>query len=157
MIEHWYDYFPAAWLTPGGFWFLIILALLLPVAFVAGYMFCRYRSRGGGRRQWSTFVLTAPMQFAVGEAFAVTAVSEEGCILQPVDAAPVGTVLLLHPSGQSPRTLSYDPSPIEANLLRVSDGTVTDAYVLTMKDGEPAAARWAGEKPLSAGRVYIKK
>ena len=29
MIEHWYDYFPAAWMTPGGRWFLVLYSIVL--------------------------------------------------------------------------------------------------------------------------------
>lgn len=37
MIEHWYDYLPAAWLTPEGRWYVILsLLLLMAVSFAAG-------------------------------------------------------------------------------------------------------------------------
>jgi len=29
MIEHWYDYLPAAWFTPGGRWFLVCYSIAL--------------------------------------------------------------------------------------------------------------------------------
>ena len=37
MIEHWYEYLPAAWLTPEGRWYVILSVLLLmAVSFAAG-------------------------------------------------------------------------------------------------------------------------
>lgn len=35
MVEHWYDYLPAAWFTPGGKWFIILSILLI---FLLGFM-----------------------------------------------------------------------------------------------------------------------
>ena len=39
MIEHWYEYLPAAWFTPEGRWYVILsIALLMAVSFAAGYL-----------------------------------------------------------------------------------------------------------------------
>ena len=38
MIEHWYDYLPAAWFTPEGRWYVILnLFLLMAMAFTFGF------------------------------------------------------------------------------------------------------------------------
>ena len=42
MIEHWYEYLPAAWFTSEGRWYVTISVLLLmAIAFVAGYLWGR--------------------------------------------------------------------------------------------------------------------
>ena len=42
MIEHWYEYLPAAWFTPEGRWYVLASVLLLmAIAFVAGYLLGR--------------------------------------------------------------------------------------------------------------------
>ena len=42
MIEHWYEYLPAAWFTPEGRWYVLISVLLLmAIAFMAGYLLGR--------------------------------------------------------------------------------------------------------------------
>ena len=42
MIEHWYEYLPAAWYTPEGRWYVLVSVLLLmAIAFVAGYLLGR--------------------------------------------------------------------------------------------------------------------
>lgn len=42
MIEHWYEYLPAAWFTPEARWYVLISVLLLmAIAFVAGYLLGR--------------------------------------------------------------------------------------------------------------------
>ena len=47
MIEHWYEYLPAAWFTPEGRWYVIVsILLLMTIAFVAGYVVGRKRSWG---------------------------------------------------------------------------------------------------------------
>ena len=39
MIEHWYEYLPAAWFTPEGRWYVAISVLLLMgIAFAIGFM-----------------------------------------------------------------------------------------------------------------------
>ena len=39
MIEHWYEYLPAAWFTPEGRWYVILsLLLILAVVFYWGYL-----------------------------------------------------------------------------------------------------------------------
>lgn len=38
MIEHWYDYLPAAWFTLEGRWYVVIsILLLMALAFALGY------------------------------------------------------------------------------------------------------------------------
>ena len=38
MIEHCYEYLPAAWFTPEGRWYVLVsVMLLMAIAFVAGY------------------------------------------------------------------------------------------------------------------------
>ena len=40
MIEHWYDYLPAAWFIPEGRWYVLLSVLLLMViAFIIGFNF----------------------------------------------------------------------------------------------------------------------
>ena len=40
MIEHWYEYLPAAWLTPEARWYVLFSVLLLiAIAFGLGCMF----------------------------------------------------------------------------------------------------------------------
>ena len=42
MIEHWYDYLPAAWFTPEGRWYVIFsIVLLVTIAFGLGYFLGR--------------------------------------------------------------------------------------------------------------------
>ena len=42
MIEHWFEYLPAAWFTPEGRWYVTIsVVLLMTIAFVAGYLWGR--------------------------------------------------------------------------------------------------------------------
>ncbi len=42
MIEHWYEYLPAAWFTPEGRWIVLLSLLLLCTLFFAlGYLFGR--------------------------------------------------------------------------------------------------------------------
>ena len=42
MIEHWYDYLPAAWFTPEGRWYVILsIVLLIAFSFGAGYLYGR--------------------------------------------------------------------------------------------------------------------
>ena len=39
MIEHWYEYLPAAWFTPEGRWYVIISVLILmAIAFALGFV-----------------------------------------------------------------------------------------------------------------------
>jgi|GEM_PF-2102241 hypothetical protein len=39
MIEHWYEYLPAAWLTPEGRWYVIMsILLLMLISFIIGYL-----------------------------------------------------------------------------------------------------------------------
>ena len=39
MIEHWYEYLPAAWFTPEGRWYVIISILILMIlSFALGYV-----------------------------------------------------------------------------------------------------------------------
>jgi len=39
MIEHWFEYLPAAWFTPEGRWYVILCVLLLMVfAFSIGFL-----------------------------------------------------------------------------------------------------------------------
>ncbi len=39
MIEHWYEYLPAAWFTPEGRWYVIFSVLILMAfAFFVGYL-----------------------------------------------------------------------------------------------------------------------
>ena len=39
MIEHWYEYLPAAWFTPEGRWYVTIsFLLILAVVFYSGYL-----------------------------------------------------------------------------------------------------------------------
>ena len=46
MIEHWYEYLPAAWFTPEGRWHVTIsVVLLMTIAFVAGYLWGRNKRR----------------------------------------------------------------------------------------------------------------
>jgi hypothetical protein len=46
MIEHWYEYLPAAWLTPEGRWYVILsLLLLMAVSFAAGVIVGRRRGK----------------------------------------------------------------------------------------------------------------
>ena len=38
MIEHWYEYLPAAWFTPEGRWYVTIsLLLIVAISFGIGY------------------------------------------------------------------------------------------------------------------------
>ena len=38
MVEHWYDFLPAAWLIPEARWFLVLSTLLLlAIGFAIGY------------------------------------------------------------------------------------------------------------------------
>ena len=47
MIEHWYDYLPAAWFTPEGRWYVTIsLLLILAIGIAIGL--------GIGHRLWKT-------------------------------------------------------------------------------------------------------
>lgn len=42
MIEHWYEYLPAAWLMPEGRWYVILsIVLLMTLTFVLGYVLGR--------------------------------------------------------------------------------------------------------------------
>ena len=47
MIEHWYEYLPAAWHTPARWYVLASVLLLMAIAFVAGYLWGRNRKRQG--------------------------------------------------------------------------------------------------------------
>ena len=39
MIEHWYEYLPAAWFIPEGRWYVIgSVLLLMSIAFILGYL-----------------------------------------------------------------------------------------------------------------------
>lgn len=47
MIEHWYEYLPAAWFTPEGRWYVILgLLLILAIGIAIGL--------GIGHRLWKT-------------------------------------------------------------------------------------------------------
>jgi hypothetical protein len=37
MIEHWYDYLPAAWYTEGRWYVLLTVLLLMALSFAAGW------------------------------------------------------------------------------------------------------------------------
>ena len=42
MIEHWYEYLPAAWAMPHGRWYVIIsIVLLVTLAYWLGYVMGR--------------------------------------------------------------------------------------------------------------------
>ena len=42
MIEHWYDYLPAAWFTPEGRWYVIFsIVLIISISFGLGYLYGR--------------------------------------------------------------------------------------------------------------------
>lgn len=46
MIEHWYEYLPAAWFIPEGKWYVLLSVLLLMAfAFVIGYFVGKRRKR----------------------------------------------------------------------------------------------------------------
>ena len=39
MIEHWYEYLPAAWFTPEGRWYVIVsILILMTLSFALGYV-----------------------------------------------------------------------------------------------------------------------
>ena len=40
MIEHWYDYLPAAWFTPQGKWIMLLCVILIFIfGFICGFIF----------------------------------------------------------------------------------------------------------------------
>lgn len=42
MIEHWYEYLPAAWFTPEGRWYVFIsLLIIFSVGYVIGFLMGR--------------------------------------------------------------------------------------------------------------------
>jgi len=43
MIEHWYEYLPAAWYTEGRWYVIISIVVLMVLAFLAGYLVGRRR------------------------------------------------------------------------------------------------------------------
>ena len=47
MIEHWYEYLPAAWYIPKGRWIVFFsIVLLMSLSFLAGFLLgCRKRSK----------------------------------------------------------------------------------------------------------------
>ena len=46
MIEHWYQYLPAAWFTPEGKWILLLSTLLIfLIGFLFGYCFCAAKNK----------------------------------------------------------------------------------------------------------------
>ena len=46
MIEHWYEYLPAAWFIPEGRWYVIgSVLLLMSIAFILGFLVGRRKRR----------------------------------------------------------------------------------------------------------------
>ena len=55
MVEHWYDYLPAAWFTPEGRWYVVIsILLLMALSFMFGYWLGRRNKRSKVKEIWET-------------------------------------------------------------------------------------------------------
>ncbi len=106
-----------------------------------------------GEAGWATYVTTAPVRFAEGDAFAVTSASDV-VYMETVTDVPSNTPVVLKGAGQKTAILlDADPAAI-SNELAISTGGSVDGYVLAKKNDVVGFYKWNGGS-LTSGKVYL--
>jgi len=104
---------------------------------------------------WATYVTPCDLEFAEGDAFAVTS-ADSKVNLTSVTQVRANVPLLLKGAGTKTATvLNEQPTTLATNLLAISDGDdgVGD-YVLYNNGGTVGFYKWSGSA-LASGKVYL--
>ena len=103
---------------------------------------------------WATYVTPYALHFAEGDAYIVNTTGDKVVYLESVTDVPASTPVILKGEGTKTATVLTTADAITDNKLAVSDGTVTECYVLAKKINGVGFYKWTGGA-LSAGRVYL--
>ncbi len=111
---------------------------------------------------WATYITKHAVQFAEGDAYVVTNLSNDGATtIQGVTSVPANTPVLLKSAGEKVASiLASAPTAPTTNLLKIARaGTTIPAgcYVLSYTDAEGVGFyRWTGTAALTQDRVYLQ-
>lgn len=103
---------------------------------------------------WATYVTPYALRFDEGDAYIVNTTGDKVVYLESVTDVPTDTPVILKGEGTKTATVLTTADAITDNKLAVSDGTVTECYVLAKKINGVGFYKWTGGA-LSAGRVYL--
>ena len=106
-----------------------------------------------GEAGWATYVTTAPVRYAEGDAFVVTAASDK-VYMETVTDVPSNTPVVLKGAGAKTAILLDAEPAAPANELAVSTGGTVDGYVLSKKNSVVGFYKWNGGS-LTSGKVYL--
>lgn len=107
---------------------------------------------------WATYVTPYALRFAEDDAYIVNATGNKVVFLESVTDVPASTPVILKGEGAKTATVLTTADAITNNKLAVSNGSITDCYVLAKKDDKVGFYKWNGNNShdaLSAGRVYL--
>ena len=94
------------------------------------------------------------LRFGEGDAYIVNTTGDKVVYLKSVTDVPTDTPVILKGEGTKTATVLTTADAITDNKLAVSDGIVTECYVLAKKINGVGFYKWTGGA-LSAGRVYL--
>ena len=107
---------------------------------------------------WGTYVAPCAVEFEDGDAYIVSAASEN-TTLKEVASVPEGTPVLLKGEGPKNITVVASADVPASNLLKVSDGTVVGddehIYVLANKNNGVGFYLWSTSVAIPKGKVYL--
>ena len=103
---------------------------------------------------WATYVTPYALRFDEGDAYIVNTTGDKVVYLESVTDVPTDTPVILKGEGTKTATVLTTADAITDNKLAVSNGTVTECYVLAKKINGVGFYKWTGGA-LSAGRVYL--
>ena len=103
---------------------------------------------------WATYVTPYALRFTEGDAYIVNTTGDKVVYLESVTDVPASTPVILKGEGTKTASVLTTADAITNNKLAVSDGTVTECYVLAKKINGVGFYKWTGGA-LSAGRVYL--
>ena len=103
---------------------------------------------------WATYVTPYALRFDEGDAYIVNTTGDKVVYLESVTDVPTDTPVILKGEGTKTATVLTTADAITDNKLAISDGTVTECYVLAKKINGVGFYKWTGGA-LSAGRVYL--
>lgn len=109
-----------------------------------------------GNAGYATYVAKNNVMFPNGvSAYIVNKISATSVSMTEVEAVAKGTPVIVKAAKAEYALIETATTDnISANLLRVSDGTATDVYVLANPDGEVGFYKYSGSG-LDEGRVYL--
>ena len=107
---------------------------------------------------WATYVTPYALRFGEGDAYIVNTTGDKVVYLESVTDVPASTPIILKGEGTKTATVLTTADAITNNKLAVSNGSITDCYVLAKKDDKVGFYKWNGNDnhdALSSGRVYL--